>query len=296
MINGKTIGGNIERIMNERGIKITDLAEKVGYSTNTVNRHFYYGPCKIDDLENYAHALDCSVSDLLDDSYEAKNVHANESYILNMYPYNLALDVMIYNDTQKVSHENITSEEMISMVHEVYIPGLLEAIDKLIPREKTVIKERYENGKTYDEIGKMFNVTRERIRLIILKAMEKLTEPSMFIKIKIHSAAEYKTLNTKFLALEYLHNNMVEKLNEEYKERYEFVENKKYIKISIEELGLSVRSRNCLLRSGIKTVGELLEQSDDDLMMVRNLGRKGIEEIKVKLAIFLSTKELSLAK
>lgn len=296
MINGKTIGSNIKRIMNERGINTNEFAKKTEYATPTIAKYLCYGPRTIESLFTFADILDCDVSEFLKDSYEDHRVHTNKSYILNTYPYNLALDVMLFNNYQTITHEHMTNEEMLELVHEIYIPELIKAIDTLPLKQKTVIENRYKDGKTYEEIGKMYNRTREGIRIIITNAMEKLTEPSRFIKIKIHSAEEYKALNTKFLALEYLHNNMVEKLNEEYKEYYEFVENKKYIKISIEELGLSVRSRNCLLRSGIKTVGELLEQSDDDLMMVRNLGRKGIEEIKSKLAIFLSTKESSLAK
>jgi len=52
---------------------------------------------------------------------------------------------------------------------------------------------------------------------------------------------------------------------------------------SIEELELSVRSFNCLKRAGINTIGELLDRSPDDMMRVRNLGRKSLEEVVEKL-------------
>ena len=51
----------------------------------------------------------------------------------------------------------------------------------------------------------------------------------------------------------------------------------------IEELELSVRSYNCLKRAGISTVKELTEKSEDDMMKVRNLGRKSLEEVIAKL-------------
>lgn len=54
--------------------------------------------------------------------------------------------------------------------------------------------------------------------------------------------------------------------------------------MTIEELDLSVRSFNCLKRAGINTVGELMEKSEDDMMKVRNLGRKSLEEVQQKLA------------
>ena len=57
----------------------------------------------------------------------------------------------------------------------------------------------------------------------------------------------------------------------------------KVLEMTIEELDLSVRSYNCLKRAGINTVHELANKSEDDMMKVRNLGRKSLEEVKVKL-------------
>jgi DNA-directed RNA polymerase subunit alpha len=51
----------------------------------------------------------------------------------------------------------------------------------------------------------------------------------------------------------------------------------------IEELDLSVRSYNCLKRAGINTVAELCAKSEDEMMKVRNLGRKSLEEVMEKL-------------
>ena len=53
---------------------------------------------------------------------------------------------------------------------------------------------------------------------------------------------------------------------------------------TIEELDLSVRSYNCLKRAGIITVYDLTEKSEAEMMKVRNLGRKSLEEVKIKLA------------
>jgi DNA-directed RNA polymerase subunit alpha len=52
----------------------------------------------------------------------------------------------------------------------------------------------------------------------------------------------------------------------------------------IEDLELSVRSYNCLKREGVNTVQQLVEQSESDLMKIRNFGAKSIEEVKDKLA------------
>jgi DNA-directed RNA polymerase subunit alpha len=58
----------------------------------------------------------------------------------------------------------------------------------------------------------------------------------------------------------------------------------KVLEMTIEELDLSVRSYNCLKRAGINTVEELTNRSEDDMMKVRNLGKKSLEEVKYKLA------------
>ena len=56
------------------------------------------------------------------------------------------------------------------------------------------------------------------------------------------------------------------------------------LEMTIEELDLSVRSFNCLKRAGINTVGDLINKSEEDMMKVRNLGRKSLEEVINKLA------------
>lgn len=60
-------------------------------------------------------------------------------------------------------------------------------------------------------------------------------------------------------------------------------EKEKVLEMSIDELELSVRSFNCLKRAGINTVEELTNKTPDDMMKVRNLGRKSLEEVLAKL-------------
>lgn len=57
----------------------------------------------------------------------------------------------------------------------------------------------------------------------------------------------------------------------------------KALEMTIEELDLSVRSFNCLKRAGINTVQDLINKSEDEMMKVRNLGRKSLEEVLAKL-------------
>ena len=56
------------------------------------------------------------------------------------------------------------------------------------------------------------------------------------------------------------------------------------MEMTVEELDLSVRSYNCLKRAGINTVEELVKKTEEDMMKVRNLGKKSLQEVKEKLA------------
>ena len=69
----------------------------------------------------------------------------------------------------------------------------------------------------------------------------------------------------------------------------------KMLELTIEELDLSVRSFNCLKRAGINTVEDLVNRTEDDMMKVRNLGRKSLEEVINKLGAMglgLATEEV----
>ena len=57
----------------------------------------------------------------------------------------------------------------------------------------------------------------------------------------------------------------------------------KVMEMTIEDLDLSVRSYNCLKRAEINTVADLMQKSEDDMIKVRNLGRKSLEEVKKKI-------------
>ena len=83
------------------------------------------------------------------------------------------------------------------------------------------------------------------------------------------------------------HVNNVEIMVEKEEDKKE-----KVLEMTVEELDLSVRSYNCLKRAGINTVDELTQKTEEDMMKVRNLGKKSLEEIQEKLAEL----ELSLRK
>ncbi len=85
------------------------------------------------------------------------------------------------------------------------------------------------------------------------------------------------------------HLNIFINLTEEAREAEIMIEKEedqmeKMLEMTIEELDLSVRSYNCLKRAGINTVQELTSKTESEMMKVRNLGRKSLDEVKTKLA------------
>lgn len=97
-------------------------------------------------------------------------------------------------------------------------------------------------------------------------------------------------------AISYAAKIMIEHLNlfvglTEKMDEVEIVEEKeedkrdKVLDITIEELDLSVRSYNCLKRAGINTIEDLVQRTEEDMMKVRNLGKKSLEEVQQKLAL-----------
>ena len=99
------------------------------------------------------------------------------------------------------------------------------------------------------------------------------------------SAKEAVSLGAKILN-EHL-NLFVDLSDEAYDAEIMVVEDdngkEKVLEMNIDELELSVRSYNCLKRAGINTVEELCNKTSDDMMKVRNLGRKSLEEVLAKL-------------
>ncbi len=110
------------------------------------------------------------------------------------------------------------------------------------------------------------------------------------LDIEIWTNGSIKPADALSLASKFLidHLTIVANINEVIVEQnylYELEEkvvNKKLEK-KIEDLDLSVRSYNCLKRAGINTIGELIQKTEEELMRVRNLGRKSIKEVLTKL-------------
>lgn len=166
--------------------------------------------------------------------------------------------------------------------------------------EQQVIEMRYKRCLNLEEIGRKFEVTRERIRQIEAKAIRKLKRPQYkeYLLVGKEILSEYKSLKEQYKELieELKHNIFLTKYSiEELKTLVipdEVFTTIAETDIPIERLELSVRNFNCLKRRGINTIFDLVNMTEKDLMKVRNMGSKSCKEIILKLQEFgLNLKE-----
>lgn len=167
---------------------------------------------------------------------------------------------------------------------ENHIEENLDLALKTIPeRSANIFKLAYKYGYTAKAIGLKEGITGERVNQIVRKTLRRLRLPQR--KNILQYGQEYFNLQENVESLKVELRKKIDELK--YKiENHESIEIEKddlveYSKI--EHLDLSVRSYNCLKRAGINTVGELTQKTEEEMMRVRNLGRKSLKEIKDKL-------------
>lgn len=193
--------------------------------------------------------------------------------LIGIYPFNLARAIF-------------QSEEDAL---KIYLPGLSLALATLNEREQDVLKRRFSEKLTLRAVGKIHGLTQERARQIEAKALRKLRMPSlknMFVAVPL---TEIKEQNIEY-----------QKLSREYEllaTAFEMLTAKKAdpevvvplaemavtMQTPISDLDLSVRSFNCLKRAGKNTLRDIVEMTENDLLQIRNLGRKSAEEIIGKI-------------
>lgn len=188
-----------------------------------------------------------------------------DNFIFKLYPFNLSLD--IFQDEKKAAS--------------LYVPGLDDALATLSDREQIAILSRYFKYETLDEVSQRLNVTREGARQIIDNAVNKLRNPEVR---SLFEAAQMKELNFALSEIELLNKTLKEKDSSfEAIDCDEEARKKKQRAIPLEQLGLTVRSFNCLKRSGISTAGQIADLKVEELRKIQNLGQRSVCDIIYKL-------------
>ena len=152
----------------------------------------------------------------------------------------------------------------VDNITEDMVDGLEYALSTLPPRDQKVVEMRYAQKMTYTAIAKEFDVTSERIRTLEHRSIARLHHPPLigYIKYGKHTYEE----RCKKIALE-------------KEQRYS--EDKYQRRIS--ELNISVRPINRLIAKGYETVKDIVELTENEIIGIKDLGKKSIIEVAVEL-------------
>lgn len=160
----------------------------------------------------------------------------------------------------------------------------------LTDRERRVVLARWTAPKTYEQLGKEFGITRERIRQIEAKALRKLVHPSRVLEFSCVSRKELAALLKEKEALaEQLERaeKRIDALIDKVEPQNKTDDSKPLVDpvegMDIDALDLTVRSFNCLARSGYRTVGQVICIPEQAFYHIRNFGRKSAEEVITKI-------------
>lgn len=184
---------------------------------------------------------------------ESKNKRA---ILKDEYPLNL---IRALTD-EKIEDYGIQTEKITDDV----MDGLTHALSTLTEREQRILQLRYQERKTLREIGEAFGVTTEAIRSQEHKALRKLRNPPRLGYIKYGKKG-------------------FEKRIAERRAEHERAFKERGFKIPIDELDLSVRAFNSLVRKNCATVEDMISLTTEDIESINNLGPKTKEEIALKL-------------
>lgn len=264
------IGKNIDRIRIERHLTKKQLAEMAGFRDLTTSNHIMTGEMNIDSVIKYAEVLGVKPHELLSDDSESFTVTFD---ITSLYPQNLAYEVLKYYVSFKnanLSDEEVEKEarDKLYLVHIPTFENIL-ASDTFTKREKEIMDMRWNQHMTYDSIAEHIGRTRERARQLTRRIIMRLAiREHYYIMVSPDKYSEVLGRATKYELM-----------------LGEFAE-KEIGKPTIYELGLSVRTHNCLIRRGYHYIDELIGVSVNDLANIRNMGNKSLGELFSKLKNF----------
>lgn len=281
------IGQNIERIRKLRGWSRREFARRAGSCESTLSRHIITGVMSLDALFAYAETLGCTVGDLTDGATDPEQFRLDVS-LSAYYPYNLAGEIATQNRTDKRS--DAAREIAASAAQKTYAPALIKAVEELGGREGRIIKLRYYNGMTLEQVADTEGITRERVRQLEARALRRLRHPRVFETWQLTDPDKLEQIRQERdqlrLANISLRDQLMEKTPDE-QERRQIMQTVRQQtgekNIRVEEMRFTFRTYNCLRRAGIGTLAEIAARTPDEIMQIRGLGRRSFDEIRAKL-------------
>lgn len=202
------------------------------------------------------------------------------------WPFNLWDDI-IGSAPSIDGVESIFPEEA---PHVLYWPNVDDVLtDALDERAQQIIRMRYEQGMKYQIIAEKYGIGTERVRQIISHSLRKLRAPQYYGQLSaipkndlLPLMRENRQLATENEALK----EQISKLSEGMESYRAARQSKMPHHSPVAALDLSKRSLNCLYANEIRTVGDLINQTESQLKVIPRLGAGRISEIKRALARF----------
>ena len=179
-----------------------------------------------------------------------------KKFLKEEYPYNLITTII---------DESVWELDLPTEMTEDHLAGLEFAISQLDEREQTIIRMRYEERKTYAQIGEHFNISLNRVSQVARKALRKLYHPKN-LKYYKYGLEGYKVKKAEF---------------EEAERKRAYTE--KVMETTIYDLDFSVRTFNNLIRANCGKVSDLVALSEEDILNLKNMGKKQLAEVALKL-------------
>jgi len=199
--------------------------------------------------------------------------------------------------------KSILTEEIQKGYHEEIEFGMSNLVGKkcTVGKKYTVLKEKYINGKSNEEISKIVGVSVSRVHQLLIGGLRGIKNSKRLKNIYFNQDVSVVLPSSKSFSC-------VMKFLKSEKDKIAVCSEEDYIRnvqpllkgLFIENLGLSQRSKNCLLRGGISSLDCLLSYSREDLLKIRNLGKGCTEEVvlgvlnPVKEILFKNEKILNL--
>ena len=217
----------------------------------------------------------------------------------SQYPQNL------YRAIFGTPVEPESAEELGHMLGDRGALEIAMVLANLSNREADVLRYRYQQCRTYEEISYGFDLSKERIRQIEHKALRKMKRSTVARLLKIGVVAwleEQVQAEAKSIADAEVPRRVYDILTERIAFAEEHMQKREEevlrlardgdqqdVKtilaenITIEEMELSVRAYNCLKRAGLNNMADIVAKTHSEMMCIRNLGRKSLEEVEQKV-------------
>lgn len=219
----------------------------------------------------------------------------SKNTVLITTEYERLLAYMMKDDGWEI-HSFATGVELVTLPKGQYMPvDVHRSLKKVLrehftERERKVLISRGIRKMSVEQIGKELNVTRERIRQIEAKALRKFRKRNLrnqvFLGIDYYKRFEEAKNEGRKIASQEMTDMLEDFKTLYYKEKkQELIQSEKsriyqqVMETSIEDMGLSTRSKNCLRRKKLFTIGDIIHLKKSDLMEIRCLGKRSYDEI-----------------